>query len=86
MGNEKIESAGKPLSGVEVKIVDPDSGKEVKTGEVGEIIIKSPYSFKGYWHNQEATYKVPEVYFIDKLPKNQLGKVLKRELKDKIFN
>jgi len=34
-----------------------------------------------YCRDRLASYKIPEVYFIDKLPKNQLGKVLKRELK-----
>ncbi|MFC7391416.1 class I adenylate-forming enzyme family protein [Scopulibacillus cellulosilyticus] len=58
MGYDKINSVGKPIKNVEVKIVDPDSHKELSTGEVGEIVVKSPYVFKGYWRDPEATKEV----------------------------
>jgi acyl-CoA synthetase (AMP-forming)/AMP-acid ligase II len=35
-----------------------------------------------YYRERVATYKVPEVEFIQQLPKNALGKVLKRELRN----
>ncbi|RAL24188.1 class I adenylate-forming enzyme family protein [Thermoflavimicrobium daqui] len=58
MGYDKVESVGKPFDDVQVKIVSPDSGKEVGTGEIGEILVKSPYMFEGYWNNPTATEKI----------------------------
>ncbi|MES2990152.1 MAG: AMP-binding protein [Pseudomonadota bacterium] len=46
---------GKPVAGVELRIVDPDSGLERPTGEHGEILLRSPVRFKGYWRRPEAT-------------------------------
>ena len=38
-----------------------------------------------YCKEKLASYKIPEVVFIDELPKNALGKVLKRELRDAVL-
>ncbi|MFT3778674.1 MAG: AMP-binding protein [Ottowia sp.] len=46
---------GKPMPGVTVRIVDPDTGAEVPVGEMGEIALLSPGNFKGYWNKPEAT-------------------------------
>lgn len=46
---EVLASAGKPLSFVEVRIVD-DAGRDIPRGEVGELIIKSEVAFPGYWN------------------------------------
>jgi acyl-CoA synthetase (AMP-forming)/AMP-acid ligase II len=35
-------SCGKPVDGVEVRVVDPDSGAAVAPGEVGEIQVRGP--------------------------------------------
>lgn len=51
----RLRSCGKPNSNVEVKIVDPDSGEEVPTGEVGEIVTRSDQNMVGYWNNEEGT-------------------------------
>jgi len=48
---------GKPVTGVEMRIVDPDTGKEKPVGEAGELLVRSPASFTGYWHKPEATAK-----------------------------
>ncbi|OAJ75489.1 long-chain fatty acid--CoA ligase [Brevibacillus sp. SKDU10] len=58
MGLEKTESAGKPLPKVVCKIIHPQTGEELPVGEVGEIVVKSPHVFKGYWNNPEATNQV----------------------------
>ncbi len=46
---------GKPMPGVSVRIVDADTGAEKPVGEVGEITLRSPGNFKGYWNKPEAT-------------------------------
>ncbi|TQR21345.1 class I adenylate-forming enzyme family protein [Psychrobacillus vulpis] len=50
----RLESCGRVGLFVSVKIVD-DEGKEVKDGEVGEIICKGSLVMKGYWNNEKAT-------------------------------
>ncbi len=44
---------GNPLPGVEFKIVD--GSEEVKLGEIGEIVFKSPSATRGYYRNSDAT-------------------------------
>ena len=41
--------------GVQIRIVDADTGVDMPTGEVGEIILTSAGTFKGYWNKPEAT-------------------------------
>jgi long-chain acyl-CoA synthetase len=50
-----LRSAGKPWGDVELRIVDAETGRDLPTGEVGEIWIKSAQNMKGYWRNPEAT-------------------------------
>jgi long-chain acyl-CoA synthetase len=53
-GNPRMRSAGKPLPGVEVKIVD-EKGNEVAPLQVGEIATRSVWNMAGYWNLAEAT-------------------------------
>jgi len=55
MGMEKHESVGKMVFHGKVKIINPETGKELPTGEIGEICIQGPQVFKGYWDNPDAT-------------------------------
>jgi len=48
---------GKPCPGVEIRILDPDTGAERPRGELGEIVLRSAGSFRGYWNKPEATAK-----------------------------
>lgn len=61
MINNEIEGrtneSGMLIPEVKAKIVDPLTGKEVKRGERGELLIKSPAVMKEYLHNEEATNK-----------------------------
>ncbi|HJR19957.1 MAG TPA: long-chain fatty acid--CoA ligase [Actinomycetota bacterium] len=58
MGQEaKPGSIGKPLPGVEVRIVDA-SGDDVEDGDPGEIIVRGPNVFRGYWRQDQATAEV----------------------------
>ena len=50
----KPGSVGKPVSGVELRIVDEDN-RDVAIGEVGEIIARGPNIMKGYYNMPEAT-------------------------------
>lgn len=50
----KLRSCGKEIHDIEVKLFDKDD-KEVATGDVGEIVIKSEAVMRGYWKMQEAT-------------------------------
>ncbi|WP_162572667.1 AMP-binding protein [Variovorax sp. PBL-H6] len=46
---------GIAVPGVTIRIVDPDTGADRPVGEIGEIVLTSPGSFKGYWNKPEAT-------------------------------
>jgi long-chain acyl-CoA synthetase len=48
----KPGSIGRPLPGVEVRIVDHD-GTEVEEGDPGEILVRGPNVFGGYWKHAE---------------------------------
>jgi long-chain acyl-CoA synthetase len=50
----KLGSTGRPLAGVEVKIVD-DEGNDVPTGTVGEICARGDNVSPGYYGNPAAT-------------------------------
>ena len=53
-GNARMRSAGKPLPGVELRIVD-DVGSDAPLGEVGEVWTRSSNNMIGYWNLPEAT-------------------------------
>jgi acyl-CoA synthetase (AMP-forming)/AMP-acid ligase II len=48
-------SAGRPLPGNEVRVVDPATGTDVRPGEVGEFWVRSDQVMAGYWNMPEAT-------------------------------
>ena len=52
--NAKLRSCGRPCPTFELRIVGP-LGKDLPTGEVGEIVLRSPAVMKGYWKKPEAT-------------------------------
>jgi long-chain acyl-CoA synthetase len=47
-------SIGRILPGVEVRLVDED-GDEVEDGDPGEIVVRGPNVFRGYWRRPEET-------------------------------
>jgi acyl-CoA synthetase (AMP-forming)/AMP-acid ligase II len=53
-GNARMRSAGKPLPGVELKIVD-GNGDECPAGAVGELLTRSSNNMTGYWNLPGAT-------------------------------
>ena len=54
-GERRAGTVGFPLPGVEVKITDPASGKTLPNGEIGQIEVRGPNVFKGYWQMPEKT-------------------------------
>jgi fatty-acyl-CoA synthase len=52
----KLGSVGKPVPHLQVRIAD-DNSHDLPPGELGEICLKGPKVFKGYWNNPEATAK-----------------------------
>ena len=52
---DKASTIGPPMPGVEVKIVDPDSGVTVPIGVVGEYCARGYNVMHGYFENPEAT-------------------------------
>lgn len=47
-------SVGRAIPGTEVRIADP-SGRVLPAGFKGEVQLRSPTTFAGYWHNPAAT-------------------------------
>ena len=54
-GDRRAGTVGFPLPGVELKITDPASGETLPQGEVGQIEVRGPNVFKGYWQMPEKT-------------------------------
>ncbi len=50
-----LRSAGRPHDSVRVRIVDPDSGRDVEPGRVGEVWTQSAYNMAGYWAKPQET-------------------------------
>jgi long-chain acyl-CoA synthetase len=51
----RLGTIGLPLVDTHAKLIDPDTGKELGDGEVGELVIKGPQVMKGYFNNPQAT-------------------------------
>jgi fatty-acyl-CoA synthase len=69
----RMTSNGRPLPGVTVVIVDPDTRQPVPAGQVGEFTVTGKYLVPGYWDDPERTaaafqngYYIPrDLAFID---------------------
>ncbi|MDX1983791.1 MAG: AMP-binding protein [Bryobacteraceae bacterium] len=53
-GERRPGSVGLPFPGVSVTLLDQE-GKAVKDGETGEVYLKGPNVFPGYWRREDAT-------------------------------
>ena len=53
-GNERMRSAGKPVTGVEIEIRG-EHGQVLGVGEIGEIVTRSSANMMSYWKLPEAT-------------------------------
>jgi fatty-acyl-CoA synthase len=52
---EKLGYAGKPYPHVDVALADPDTGAPVAGAGQGELLVRGPNVFAGYWRNAEAS-------------------------------
>ncbi|HEY6876772.1 MAG TPA: long-chain fatty acid--CoA ligase [Polyangiales bacterium] len=50
----KKQCLGIPIFGVDSRVVDPETLRELPPGEVGEIITHGPQLFAGYWNRPDA--------------------------------
>ena len=56
-------------------VKDPDAATEA-----------TPRNIRDFCRERSVDYQVPsDVYFVDELPRNAMGKVLKRELRDDLL-
>jgi len=54
-GDRRAGTVGFPLPGVELKVTDPENGETLPQGEIGQIEVRGPNVFKGYWQMPEKT-------------------------------
>lgn len=54
-GERRAGTVGFPLPGVDLKVTDPETGNVLPDGEVGQIEVRGPNVFKGYWKMPEKT-------------------------------
>jgi len=53
--NPKPTTLGLPLKSRECMVVDPETLEPLPAGEVGELLVTSPYTIKEYWNKPEET-------------------------------
>jgi len=54
-GERAPGTVGFPLTGVDLRIVEPETGRALEPDEIGMIEVKGPNVFKGYWRNPQKT-------------------------------
>src|SRR5262249_23570642 len=54
----RVGTVGSPLPGLEVRLVDPATRRDVAPGETGEVWVRGPGVMAGYYHAPEATARV----------------------------
>ena len=54
-GERKAGTVGTALPGVEMRIVDEESGLNVDPGDIGILEVRGPNVFQGYWNMPEKT-------------------------------
>jgi malonyl-CoA/methylmalonyl-CoA synthetase len=72
-GERRPGTVGLPLPGTELRIADPQTGRQLKSEEIGVIEVRGPHLFAGYWGLPEKTRAEfrPDGFFIT----GDLGKI-----------
>jgi acyl-CoA synthetase (AMP-forming)/AMP-acid ligase II len=59
----RVGSVGRPLPGVEVRVVDPDTGVDVESGAVGELWVRTSQNVIGGWlHTGDLAHQDSDGY------------------------
>ncbi|OPX84195.1 MAG: 2,3-dihydroxybenzoate-AMP ligase [Pelotomaculum sp. PtaB.Bin104] len=85
-----MNSSGKPISpGDEIKVMD-DKGNEVPDGQQGELIVRGPYTIRGYYNAPETNktaFTADGYYYMgDIVRKNERGYVFTEGRKKDLIN
>jgi malonyl-CoA/methylmalonyl-CoA synthetase len=54
-GERRPGSVGVAMPDTTIRIADPSTGVEARDGEAGELLVKGPNVFRGYWRQPEIT-------------------------------
>jgi len=54
-GERRAGTVGPPLPGVEVRVTEPATGRTLAPGDIGQVEVRGPNVFKGYWKMPEKT-------------------------------
>jgi len=52
---QACEASGAPCEGFEVRVIDPDTGRDQPRGIPGEVVVRTRYLMQGYYRDPEAT-------------------------------
>jgi fatty-acyl-CoA synthase len=55
---KRVSTSGHPFPGVEVRVIDPDTGRECGPNERGELLYRGYLLFEGYYKDPELTAAV----------------------------
>src|SRR5215212_8193881 len=59
-GERRPGTVGRPFPGQEARVVDVETRNPLPPGETGEIEVRGPHVFEGYWNRPDATEEVFE--------------------------
>ena len=81
------DTCGRPFAGYEVRIADPETGRLLGPGAVGEILVRGPGQFSGYYRAPAATSEMVDsegfIHTGDHGMQDEYGRVI---FKDRIKN
>jgi fatty-acyl-CoA synthase len=55
---KRMSTGGHPMPGMQVRVIDPETGEDLPPGSPGELLFRGPNAFDGYFRDAEQTAKV----------------------------